>query len=121
MRPSTRYALGVLALAGVCAACTGPVTNAPPSAANTASLAPPAAPAATNAAATAPDAADAADAKAFLTGLYAHYQSNNNNNFQMFDANVRDVFDPDTIALLKTDQKALKGELGEIDGDWLCD
>jgi hypothetical protein len=37
------------------------------------------------------------------------------------DANVKDVFDADTLALLAADTKALKGELGEIDGDWLCD
>src|SRR5579864_1759077 len=65
--------------------------------------------------------ANAAAAKAFLDGLYAHYKSSENNNFQMFDANEAEVFDADTIALLKANEKALKGELGDIDGDWLCD
>jgi len=123
MRPSMKLALGALALAGLCAAagCTAPATNAAANAANTAISSAPAANAATNAVATAPDPADAADAKAFLVGLYAHYQSSKNNNFQPFDANVRDVFDPDMIALLAADQKVLKGEVGAIDGDWLCD
>jgi hypothetical protein len=66
------------------------------------------------------ETADAADAKAFLEGLYAHYKTSKNNDFQMFDANAREVFDPDTIALIKTDRTALKGELGDLDGDWLC-
>ena len=85
----------------------------------------PPAPVPTNAApaAAAPlaDAADAADAKAFLDGLYAHYKTSTGNSFNMFDTNEKDVFDPDTIALLKEDLKALKGDLGVIDGDWLCD
>ena len=76
---------------------------------------------ATNAVAAAADPADAADAKAFLVGLYAHYQTSKNNNFNLFDTNSGEVFDPDMIALLKADTKALKGDLGEIDGDWLCD
>ncbi len=67
------------------------------------------------------DKADAADAKAFLESLYAHYKSSKNNTFNMFDTNKREVFDPDTIALLAADTKALKGDLGAIDGDYLCD
>jgi hypothetical protein len=90
-------------------------TNAAPANAAAANAAP--------AAAAAPlaDAADAADAKAFLDGLYAHYKTSKGNSFNMFDTNEKEVFDPDTIGLLKEDLKALKGDLGVIDGDWLCD
>jgi hypothetical protein len=113
MPPSMKLALGALALAGLCAAggCQAPASNS-------ATNAP-----ATNAAAAAPapDPADAADAKAFLVGLYAHYRSNKNNTFNLFDTNSTQVFDADTLALLKADTKALKGDLGAIDGDWLCD
>jgi hypothetical protein len=65
------------------------------------------------------DTADAADAKAFLDGLYAHYTSNKNNDFNMFDAKSH-VFDKDTQGLLTEDNRLLKGDLGTIDGDWLC-
>jgi hypothetical protein len=64
---------------------------------------------------------DATDAKAFLDGLYAHYKNSKNSTFQPFDENVREVLDADTIALMDADTKALKGEVGDIDGDWLCD
>ena len=59
--------------------------------------------------------------KAFLEGVYAHYKTSKDNTFAPFDANQTDVLDPDTIALMKADEKALNGELGDIDGDWLCD
>lgn len=67
--------------------------------------------------------ADAPGPKAFLEGLYAHYKSSSSTGttWAPMDANVREVFDPDTVALLAADTKALKGELGDIDGDWLCD
>lgn len=67
--------------------------------------------------------ADAGSPKAFLEGLYAHYKasSSTGTSWAPMDANVKEVFDPDTVALLAADTKALKGELGEIDGDWLCD
>ena len=86
--------------------------------------APAAAPAA-NAAVAAPTTAgasakDAADVTAFLQGLYDHYKTNQNNNFQMFDANAGEVFDADFIRLMAADQKALNGDVGVIDGDWLC-
>jgi hypothetical protein len=100
--------IGMLALAGCQRATTN--TEQPPVPANAAVAAAPAA-----------SAQDAADAKAFLEGVYAHYKTSKNNNFQPFDANMKDVLDPDTIALMDADTKALKGELGEIDGDWLCD
>jgi hypothetical protein len=107
-----------LALALSVAACQKPASNAaataPPVETNTA-----AAPAATPTAA--PASGDATDAKAFLDGLYAHYKVSKDNTFAPFDANMAEVLDPDTIALMKADEKALKGELGDIDGDWLCD
>src|SRR6185312_13411236 len=75
------------------------------------------------AAALAAPAKDAGSPKGFLEGLYAHYatSSSGNNWAPMDNRNARDVFDGDTAALLAADQKALKGELGDIDGDWLCD
>lgn len=87
--------------------------------------APPAAAPASNATPAPPPAAgasarDAADVAAFLQGLYEHYKTNQNNNFQMFDANADEVFDADFIRLMAADQKALKGDVGVIDGDWLC-
>ena len=107
-----------LVLVTALAACGKPASNAP-AAANTAAAT---APAASNAAAPAALASgdDAAGAKAFLEGLYGHYKSSKNNTFQMFDKNVNEVFDADMIKLLDTDSKALKGDLGVIDGDWLC-
>jgi|SRR5471032_252699 len=107
-----------LALALAVAACQKPAPN---------QAAPPApdinAVATTNAPAAAPAASgsDAADAKAFLDGVYAHYKTSKNNTFQPFDANAGEVLDADTIALMKADEKALNGDLGDIDGDWLCD
>jgi hypothetical protein len=106
-----------IALCGVCAAlalagCGKPAGNG--------ASAPAAASPASQAAATA-GAADAAAAKAFLEGLYAHYQTSKDNTFQMFDADVAEVFDADMVKLLAEDTKSLKGELGEIDGDWLCE
>jgi hypothetical protein len=80
------------------------VTNAPPAAAAVSA------------------SSDADDVKAFLEGLYAHYKtSSSNSTFQPFDADAGKVLDPDTLALMKADDKALNGELGDIDGDWLCD
>lgn len=104
-------AAGFAALSACQKASTNAATAPPAIATNT----PPAA-----AAASAPNA-DAADAKAFLEGLYAHYKTSKNNTFQPFDANIKEVLDEDTIALMQADEKALKGELGDIDGDWLCD
>jgi hypothetical protein len=72
------------------------------------------------AAAPSPPVSDAEAVKAFLDGLYAHYKSADSG-FQMFDAGRRAVFDADMIRLLDEDAKALKGDLGAIDGDWLCD
>jgi hypothetical protein len=107
--------IGALAMAACSKAPSGGSVNAP-----IATNSPPA-----NMASATPDqlasTPDAADAKAFLEGLYAHYKTSKDNTFQPFDANAKEVLDADTIALMKADQKALKGDLGEIDGDWLCD
>jgi hypothetical protein len=73
-------------------------------------------------AATAAASTDADDVKAFLEGLYAHYKtSSSNSTFQPFDADGPQVLDADTLALMKADEKALNGDLGDIDSDWLCD
>ena len=90
--------------------------NAAPAPANVAAPGPGAAPVA----ATGPDA-DAA--KAFLEGLYAHYAKSRSTGttWAPMDANIKEVFDADMVTLMAADTKALKGELGEIDGDWLCD
>ncbi len=63
----------------------------------------------------------AADAKAFLDGLYAHYKSAKDHSFSPMDAAAREVFDPEMIQLMADDSKILKGEVGAIDGDFLCD
>lgn len=69
----------------------------------------------------APATGDAADAKAFLEGLYAHYKSSKNNTFSPLDKDLKAVFDPDMVQLLAKDAKLLKGEVGAMDGDPLCD
>jgi hypothetical protein len=106
MGSSIRFGLAPAALAGLLAlgACKPPpAVKAPPPASSAPASGP-----------------DADGARAFLEGLYAHYQSGTNNSFQMFDKDETAVFDADTIRLLADDTRALKGELGEIDGDWLC-
>ena len=108
------------ALSSACAAVLGACGKPAPNAAAAANAAPTPANVAAAPAPPALSAGDAADAKAFLEGLYAHYKSSKNNTFQMFDKNVREVFDADMIKLLDADSKALKGDLGVIDGDWLC-
>ncbi len=114
MATIVRASMG-LALAMALMACQKSASNAPASAPPVETNAPPVA------AAPAAASGDAADAKAFLDGLYAHYKTSKDNTFAPFDANQGDVLDPDTIALMKADEKALHGELGDIDGDWLCD
>jgi hypothetical protein len=104
-------ALAVLAAVSACkppAAAVKPASSAPANAVPASAAAGPA------------SGPDADAAKAFLEGLYAHYRTDKDNSFQMFDKDETAVFDPDTIRLLAADTKALKGELGEIDGDWLC-
>jgi hypothetical protein len=106
------YAIGLVAALAL-AACQKPApTNTTPAAVNGAAATPAAA-----------DSADAAAAKSFLEALYAHYKasSSTGTSWAPMDANVKDVFDPEMVALLDADTKALKGELGEIDGDWICD
>jgi hypothetical protein len=101
----------VMALGLALAGCNKPAPAAAPAAPPAAApIAPPAI-----------DATAAAEAKAFLDSLYAHYKTNKNNSFSPMGDNVAQVFDADTIKLLADDAKALKGELGEIDGDYLCD
>jgi hypothetical protein len=112
---SVMLALALAGLTGL-AACQKAASNAAASPAAVATNTPPAA------AAAQPASTDSDDVKAFLDGLYAHYKTNSSNStFQPFDANAGDVLDPDTIALMKADQTALKGELGDVESDWLCD
>ncbi len=68
-----------------------------------------------------PTGQPAADARAFLDGLYAHYKSAKDHSFSPMDAAAREVFDPEMIQLMADDSKVLKGEVGAIDGDFLCD
>jgi hypothetical protein len=109
---STMLALALAVLTGL-AGCQKAATNtaAPPAA--IAANAPPAA--------AQPASTDADDVKAFLDGVYAHYKTNSpNSTYQPFDSNAGEVLAPDTLALMKADEKALNGELGDIDADWLC-
>jgi len=109
-------AVAGLALAG-CQKAAAPANDAAP---------PPAAPIAANAApapaaaATTASGADAADVQTYLEGLYAHYKSSKGDTYEPFGKNEREVFDADTIALLKADEAAAHGEEGAIDSDWLC-
>ena len=120
MSALTKVSFALTALAGLLAvgACKPPptakTTNAP---ANSASAH--GAPTATAAPGRA-SGPDAEDVRVFLEGLYARHKTGKDNTFQMFDKDEHAVFDFDTIKLLAADTKALKGELGEIDGDWLC-
>ena len=122
MGSSMKLALASAALAGLVAVAACQPAPVATNASNTAAPANAATnTAATNALTAGPVTGPDADAaKAFLVGLYAHYRTEKGNTFNMFDTNVREVFDADTIKLLADDTKALKGELGEIDGDWLC-
>ena len=106
-----------LALGGAMglAACQKAANNAAETPAAIATNSPP------TASALQPASSDADDVKAFLEGLYAHYKSSKDDTFQPFDGSASEVLDPDTLALMKADAKALNGELGDIDGDWLCD
>jgi len=65
-------------------------------------------------------ASDADDVKAFLAGLYAHYQSSKAPLFDPYDADAARVFDRDTLALLKAEKAAMKGEVGALDADSIC-
>ena len=103
---------GALVLAGCQKAANNTTATPPAIATNT----PPVAPALQT------TGSDTEDVRAFLEGLYAHYKtSSSNSTFQPFDANGPQVLDPDTLALMKADEKALNGDLGDIDSDWLCD
>ena len=114
---STGLALAAaLAVGGCQKAATNDAAN---SAANMAAAPSGALPVATNSPPV--EATAEADVKAFLGGLYAHYKTSKNNTFQPFEKNAKEVLDADTIALLDADNKALKGEVGVMDGDPLCD
>src|SRR5581483_4935917 len=113
--------LGLAALACVAAlcACSKPATNVAAS-----NSAPPAVAVPTNAA-PAPQAEaagpDAAAAKAFLEGLYAHYKTEPaKSSWAPMDKNDAEVFDADMVRLLAKDMQAAKGEVGAIDGDYIC-
>jgi hypothetical protein len=114
--------IGLAALALVaCQKAAAPpanATNAAPAAPVNAPASAPAAPAPVAAA-----SPDAAAAKAFLEGLYAHYKASSSSGvtWAPMDANIKEVFDADMVKLMAADEKALNGDLGEIDGDWLCD
>ncbi len=111
-------AIGLAALAlAACQKAPVPAANAAPAAANitvTSTVAPP--PPAT-ASGTGPDA-DAA--KAFLDGVYAHYKSSDAGGVTWSPLDPK-VFDADMVKLMAADTKALKGDVGIMDGDWLCD
>ena len=102
----------MLAVGGCQKAATNDAAN---SAANTAAAPSSAAPVATNSPPV--EATAEADVKAFLDGIYAHYKNSKNNSFQPFEKNAKEVLDPDTITLIDADNKALKGEVGVMDGD----
>jgi len=106
---STRAALAAGALTAILAlgACNKPAQKTE------------AVPAAPAPAAAAPSADEAAAVKAFLEGIYAHYKTTKDT-FQPMGDNVKDVFDSEMVALLDKDVKLLNGELGEIDGDFIC-
>jgi hypothetical protein len=108
-------ALAGLALAG-CQKAAAPANNAAP--ATAAPIATNAAPA--SAAATTATGADATDVQTYLEGLYAHYKSSKGTLYEPFGKNEREVFDADTIGLIKADSAAAHGEEGAIDSDWLC-
>ncbi len=109
---------GALALAA-CQKAAAPAANAnaAPAVANitvTSMVAPPPPPTATS---TGPDAAAA---KAFLDRVYGHYKSSNLGGVTWSPLDPK-VFDADLVKLMAADTKALKGDLGVMDGDWLCD
>jgi len=89
------------------------VANTPAAASNAATRAtPPAAAAATD---------DAADAKAFVEGLYKHYQAGaTTSTWAPFDDDAPKALDPELVALFRAYDKAMDGEVGDIEDDWIC-
>jgi hypothetical protein len=68
-----------------------------------------------------PAGGDAADAKTFLDGLYAHYTVDpKNSTWSPMDKDAPQVFDADMVDLMAQDTKINKGEVGVIDGDYIC-
>jgi hypothetical protein len=110
--------IGLAALTLVaCQKAPAPSANAAPAAANitvTSMVAPPPPPTATSA------GPDADAAKAFLDGVYAHYKSSDSGGVTWSPLDAK-VFDADLVKLMADDTKALKGDVGIMDGDWLCD
>jgi hypothetical protein len=69
----------------------------------------------------APVSGDAGDVKAFLDGLYAHYNVDPKaSTWAPMDKNDAEVFDADMVRLLAEDVRINKGEVGVVDGDYLC-
>jgi len=99
-------AMAVLLAVAACQKAPAPVSAAP--SANTAAATPPA------------STSDADEVRAFLAGLYAHYQSSKAPLFDPYDANAAQVFDADTLALLKAEKTAMKGDVGALDADSIC-
>ncbi len=59
-------------------------------------------------------------AKAFLTGLYSHYDGKTLD-FSPLVEHAPEWFDPDMIALMAKDQKLAGDEVGALDNDPVCD
>ena len=78
-------AMAILLAVAACQKAPAPVSAAP--SANTAAATPPA------------STSDADEVRAFLAGLYAHYQSSKAPLFDPYDANAAQVFDADTLAV----------------------
>jgi hypothetical protein len=62
---------------------------------------------------------DSAAAKAFLEGVYTHYKTAPKDS-PPFDITSTAVVDPELAQLIKDDNKALKGDVGVLDSDWMC-
>jgi hypothetical protein len=110
-------ALALVAIAGCQKA--PPASNAAASAAHAVA---PASNAAVANSALAAATSDAADAKAFVEGLYTHYGKHEPGitDWAPFDSDAPKVLDPSLVALFKAYDKAMNGELGDIEDDWIC-
>ena len=62
----------------------------------------------------------APDAKAFLQGLYAHYDGHDMD-FSPLNENAPQWFDPEMVALMDEDHKLSDGDLTVIDADPICE
>jgi hypothetical protein len=115
------WTMATLALVtmAACQKAAGPVSNA---AATPTNAAAPTSNAAVANTALAAASSDAADAKAFVESLYTHYGKGESetSNWAPFDADAPKVLDPSLAALFKAYDKAMNGELGDIEDDWIC-